>query len=532
MKRKKLVSVVIVTRNRKKDLTECINSYLNSSYHPIEIIVVDNASKPPIFTWFSKKYPKVKIITLEKNMGAAEGRNVGLRQAKGEYILFTDDDAYADAHMINYLTTAFEKDPGVGMVQPLIYDKQRKNMLLGAGYDINLTSGRIKAWGVREIDKGQFDGLREIPMVGCVWMVRREVFSKVGEYDKDYFIPYEDSDFSIRVRKAGYKIICTSKAKTYHQGVKTSFVHPWIEWLGITSKERAYRVARNKMIFMRKHSPFPNNLLFFFALQPIYFITHSVIILAARRLDIALGYGMGFLSGVFYCLAYPIRKPVLKVYSDLDRRLLPIKELLVAYTDPLTWVIDTKGKTILDLASGLGRPMQMIKLRMKVEKAVGVDLFEPYIEKTKAKHIHDQYILEDIRKVKFPKKSFDIVIASHVLEHLPKHDAWKVLENMEKWAKKQVIVGTPIGEHYHPIEDGNILQLHVSAFQPEDFIQRGYKIKRYGWNWLLGYKGISHSIKIDLIRKILYTFNILITPIYYLFQDSCDYIFVAYKKMN
>jgi len=532
MKKNKLVSVVIVTRDRKKDLIECINSYRKSSYKSVEIIVVDNASEPPVFTWFSKKYQQVKIITSEKNMGAAEGRNIGLRQAKGEYILFTDDDAYADTLMINYLLAAFEKDPRAGVVQPLIYDKKRKDMLLGAGYDINLTTGKIKAWGVREIDQGRYDGLREIPMVGCVWMVRREVFSKVGEYDKDYFIPYEDSDFSIRVRKAGYKIICTSKAKTYHQGVKKSSLHPWIGWLGITSKERAYRVARNKMIFMRKYSPFPNNLLFFFGLLPIYFLTHSVIILTARRLDIALDYGMGFLSGVFYCLVYPIRKPFLKAYSDFDRRLLPLKNLLVAYTDPLTWVIDTKGKTILDLASGLGRPMQMIKLRMKIEKAVGVDLFEPYIEKTKAEHIHDQYIIEDIRKVKFPEKSFDIVIASHVLEHLPKKDAWKVLENMEKWAKKQVIIGTPIGEHYHPIEDGNILQLHVSAFQPEDFIQRGYKIKRYGWNWLLGYKGIAHSIKNDLIRKILYTFNILVTPIYYLFQNSCDYIFVAYKKMN
>lgn len=532
MKKNKLVSVVIVTKDRKKDLVECINSYLKSSYKTIEIVVVDNASKPPIFTWFPKKYPKVKIITLEKNMGAAEGRNVGLRQAKGEYILFTDDDAYADAHMLNYLLNAFEKDPGAGIIQPLIYDKQKKNMLLGAGYDINLTTGKIKAWGVREIDKGQYDGSREISMVGCVWMVKKKIISRVGEYDQDYFIPYEDSDFSIRVRKAGYKIICASEAKAYHQGVKTSFVHPWIEWLGITSKERAYRIARNKMIFMRKHSPFPNNLLFFFVLLPIYFLTHSVIILAARRLDIALGYGMGFLSGVFYCLVYPVRKPVLKTYSDFDRRLLPLKNLLVAYTDPLTWVIDKKGETILDLASGLGRPMQMIKLRMKVKKAVGVDLFGPYIEKTRAEHIHDQYILEDIRRVKFPEKSFDIVIASDVLEHLQKKDAWKVLENMEKWAKKQVIIRTPIGEHYHPIEDDNVLQLHVSAFQPDDFIKRGYKINKYGWNWLLGHKGIAHLVKNDLIRKILYTLNILVTPIYYLFQDSCDYLFVAYKKMN
>ena len=148
MKKNKLVSVVIVTRDRKKDLIECINSYRKSSYKSVEIIVVDNASEPPVFTWFSKKYQQVKIITSEKNMGAAEGRNIGLRQAKGEYILFTDDDAYADTLMINYLLAAFEKDPRAGVVQPLIYDKKRKDMLLGAGYDINLTTCKIKSLGV------------------------------------------------------------------------------------------------------------------------------------------------------------------------------------------------------------------------------------------------------------------------------------------------------------------------------------------------------------------------------------------------
>jgi len=167
---------------------------------------------------------------------------------------------------------------------------------------------------------------------------------------------------------------------------------------------------------------------------------------------------------------------------------------------------------------------------MKVEKAVGVDLFEPYIEEARRERIHDEYIIKDIRKVRFSPKSFDIVIASHVLEHLSKKEAWKVLENMEKWARKQVIVATPIGKHYHGLEDGNILQLHVSAFVPEDFQIKGYKIKNYGWKWLLGDNGVVHTIKNDIARKILYTFNILVTPIYYLFQESCDYTFVAYKQ--
>lgn len=298
MKNKPKVSVVVVSKDRKEDLIECIDGYLNSSYKPLEVIVVDNASSPPLKTWFKKRYPNVKLILSVSNVGAAEGRNVGLREAHGDYIVFSDDDAYPDRNMVKHLVEAFKQQEDAGIIQPLVYDKQKKNLLQGAGHSISTLTGRITAWGVREKDTGQYEGLREVPMCGCVWMVKREVFEKIGEYDEEYFIPYEDSDFSIRASEAGYKNYCYSKAKTWHQGIKTSFIHPWLEWLGITSSERAYRVARNKLLFMRKHSPFPQNLLFFFGIFPLMLFTHSLIILATRRLDVLAKYWGGVFSGL------------------------------------------------------------------------------------------------------------------------------------------------------------------------------------------------------------------------------------------
>lgn len=302
-----LVSIVIVSKDRKKDLVECIDSYLSSTYKPLEIIVVDNASKPPLLTWLPKRYPTAKLITSDINLGAAEGRNQGLKETKGNYIVFTDDDARADKEMVKNLVEAFQNKKDAGIIQPLVYDKQKRTLLQGAGHNIDLTTGRIIASGVREEDIGQYEGLREVPMCGCVWMVKREVFRKIGNYDEEYFIPYEDSDFSIRARKSGFKLYCYSKAKTWHQGYKSTFVHPWIEWLGITSPERAYRIARNKMIFMRKHSPFPNNLIFFFVLLPVYIFMHNIIIILVRRWDILFKYWRGVLSGIWYSLRFIIR---------------------------------------------------------------------------------------------------------------------------------------------------------------------------------------------------------------------------------
>src|SRR3989338_3696770 len=130
---KNLVSVVIVTKDRKKDLTQCVDSYLKSSYKKLEIIVVDNASKPPLLTWFPKKYPQVVLITNHVNLGAAEGRNKGLEASKGDFIQFSDDDAYAEADMVKFLVEAFESKVDAGIIQPLLYDKQKKNPLQGAG---------------------------------------------------------------------------------------------------------------------------------------------------------------------------------------------------------------------------------------------------------------------------------------------------------------------------------------------------------------------------------------------------------------
>lgn len=525
------VSVVVVTKDRKKDLIECIDSYLKSTYPNLEIIIVDNASRPPVQTWL-KPNKKIKIITSDVNLGAAQGRNRGFEVSTGKYIIFTDDDAYAGKNMVEELVSVFKKNPNAGIVQPLVYDKQNKNVLQGAGHDVDLITGRLRAWGVQELDNGQYEGLREVPMCGCVWTVKREVFEKIGVYDEDYFIPYEDSDFSIRARVAGYKLYCYSKAKTWHQGIKQTYVHPRVEWLGITSAERAFRVARNKIIFMRKHSPFPNNMLFFFVFLPGYIISHSLIILSTSRFDILFRYWLGILSGLWYVASYPFLG-MRDIYGKIDNRLHSLKMFLLAWTDPIPWVMDPTAKTILDVGCGQGKSMQFIRMRKNnIQKSVGVDLFEPYIKLAKELKTHDEFILQDVRKIKFSPKSFDVVLSSHVIEHLTKKDALALLDKMEVIAKKRIIIATPIGETYHPAVDGNILQLHQSSFTPEEFQKRGYKTINYGWAWLLGEEGLVYKTQNDFLRKMLYTLNILITPIYYLFPSASDYVFVAYKDMQ
>jgi SAM-dependent methyltransferase len=206
---------------------------------------------------------------------------------------------------------------------------------------------------------------------------------------------------------------------------------------------------------------------------------------------------------------------------------------VLAWVDPVPWVIDKKSSTILDVACGQGNPMKLIKKRMQVTYCVGVDIFKPYLDHCRREKIFDKVILQDIRNLNFPDKSFDIVLLDQIVEHLTEKEAWKLIEKAEKIARRQVIIATPIGHCFHPAVDNNKYQIHKSAYYPKDFTKHGYKTIRYGWKSLLDEHkhGIAYKIRnIPILKKGVYLLNILLTPVYYLLQSQCDYTFVAYKK--
>lgn len=203
---------------------------------------------------------------------------------------------------------------------------------------------------------------------------------------------------------------------------------------------------------------------------------------------------------------------------------------LMAWTDPICLVMDKSAKSILDVGCGQGMPMTLIKIRMQVPYSVGVDLFKPYLEDLKKRKLHDKYVLADVRKMKFSEKSFDISFASDVLEHMSKKDAWKLLEDMERITRKQVIVTTSLGYFYHPAVDGNPLQLHKSGYQPEEFQKRGYKTFKYGRKEILGTGGLVHRISFDPLKKLIFLFNFVLFPLYLMFPNFGNYCFVAYKS--
>jgi 2-polyprenyl-3-methyl-5-hydroxy-6-metoxy-1,4-benzoquinol methylase len=146
-------------------------------------------------------------------------------------------------------------------------------------------------------------------------------------------------------------------------------------------------------------------------------------------------------------------------------------------------------ETALDLGCGYNSPIQYTGVPNKT----GVDAYEPYIEASRAKNIHQEYIKADLKEVDFPEKSFDLVFCSELIEHLKKEDGLKLLANMDRWAKKKIILTTPNGFLPQGEYDDNGLQEHLSGWTTEEFRKLGFKV--YGINGLKYLKGEEGRIK-------------------------------------
>lgn len=222
-----LVSVVIVTWNRRDDVLETVQSVYEQGYANVEIIVVDNASRDDTVAALGHAYPDVRVIALERNIGAAAGRNAGIAVAEGEIIFLLDSDASLDYMAISSVVQRFASDPGVGVLYCKIvnyYTRQFDN---------------IAGWIFSE--KKKVDQNREFAAFGfseCGSAFRRDVFERVGMFWDELFFIREAEDLGLRILDAGYTILYFPASVVYHR------VSPQRRFVG---GEREYFNARNSL---------------------------------------------------------------------------------------------------------------------------------------------------------------------------------------------------------------------------------------------------------------------------------------------
>jgi len=211
-----LISIIVLTWNGKHYLKNCLDSCFSQIYKNMEIIVVDNASTDRTSDFVKRNYPECKLITNEKNFGFAEGNNIGIRAAKGEWIFILNNDTKLKNNCIEELYNAVKSNPKAGMASPKMYFWGKSVDTLGLqlhkkGYTTDIKKLENGKQPLAPCGGAAFYSKK---MLNTIKILRED--SKYDYYDSDYFIYYEDFDLGLRAQILNWKCIHASKAELNH----------------------------------------------------------------------------------------------------------------------------------------------------------------------------------------------------------------------------------------------------------------------------------------------------------------------------
>jgi GT2 family glycosyltransferase len=240
------ISVVITNWNGENLIEKCIKSLKAQTYQPLEIIVVDNASTDSSPYLIRSKFPEVKLIENDKNVGFGAGNNLGIKESRGEFIMILNNDAYLDAHCIEELKKSIVKDKRYGASASKIVLEGEANLLDAAGISIYLDGLSIGRGRLEDMDRYN----EEVEVFfgsGCACLLRREMLEDIGLFDEDFFLYAEDTDMGWRAQLSGWRCIYNPRAIVYHSHSASTSTY---------SKIKAFLVERNRIWITIKYFPF------------------------------------------------------------------------------------------------------------------------------------------------------------------------------------------------------------------------------------------------------------------------------------
>ncbi len=222
----KRISVIISNYNGEKWLKGCLDSLYKQTYKDFEIILADNLSEDNSCAIVKKFYPEVILIQNKKDLGFSGGNNVGLKRAKGEYILLLSNDTVADKNYLKNFIKAFDKIPNLGVAQSKIVLMSSPDKLDSCGaFWTNSTF--LYHYGVGK-DQSLPRYNKSFPVFsvkGASMLIKKDLVDKIGLFDDIFWCYYEETDFCHRAWLAGYECWYYPKALVQHAvgGTTTTF---------------------------------------------------------------------------------------------------------------------------------------------------------------------------------------------------------------------------------------------------------------------------------------------------------------------
>ncbi len=234
------VTVVIVNYNAGNELLSCVRSIFESDIIT-SIVIVDNGSNDGSLEKCREAYQKLAYIKNSHNLGFAAGANIGARYALERHakcIIFVNPDAVLEKKCIRKLLEAVS-DKSIGIAGPLTYRQQDKK--------IWFSGGEISYWRQRATHVTQMPSQKTpqdaVFITGCVMAVSAEVFLHVGLLDENFFLYYEDVDFSLRTQQKKLRTVVVPEAIAWHQEVSEH-----------NKPQKTYFLVLSGLYFFKKHT--------------------------------------------------------------------------------------------------------------------------------------------------------------------------------------------------------------------------------------------------------------------------------------
>jgi GT2 family glycosyltransferase len=243
------LSIVIVNYNDRRHLDACLSSLQK---HPPsvghEVIVVDNASSDGSRDWIAGAFPAVRLIANPENTGFSTANNLGVRESRGEFLLFLNSDTVVPPGALDGLLAKLKSDPSFGAAGPALLRGPRsyqvsfgRSVNFGAQFWQKLV---LNSYHKVRQKKGGKDRAVGWLSAACL-LCRRTAFERAGGFDERFFLYFEDIDLCLRWRLDGWKMVHVPAVRVFHEG-------------GATTAPRAaasrFEYRKSQLYFYEKHN--------------------------------------------------------------------------------------------------------------------------------------------------------------------------------------------------------------------------------------------------------------------------------------
>lgn len=237
------VFIVILNYNGKEVIKKCLASVFKIDYPNFEVVIVDNNSMDGSFEIAKSTFSRASFIKNEENLGFSAGNNIGIRFAverMADYVLILNPDTEVEKDFLKKLVEEGEKNSQAGILSPVIFKGETREIWFSGG---KIKWLRMKSKHEKDIKKKESYETEFIS--GCSMLIKAEVFKKNGLFDENFFLYWEDADFSIRARRAGFKNVVVSASWVYHSEESEK-----------NNKNKIYWLVFSGLLFFKKNTPF------------------------------------------------------------------------------------------------------------------------------------------------------------------------------------------------------------------------------------------------------------------------------------